>query len=181
MLMIVSINSRLFSSGFYSHSSAKDEGIECGHWPSPAVGKKGFAKVGAKSCSGISFKSQALYLIVYITRYLGESLESAESITTESLLCRADIFWTLTTGTLYNITFKLLFLAASSYTVYLMVNDYKPTHDPNIDTFKVQYLFGGSAVLAILFPYRYEITEVGYISTHQASTLVHKLTLGPHL
>lgn len=41
-----------------------------------------------------------------------------------------------------------------------MLNDYKPTHDPNIDTFKVQYLLGGSAVLAILFPYRYEIAEV---------------------
>lgn len=42
-----------------------------------------------------------------------------------------------------------------------MLNDYKPTHDPNVDTFKVQYLLGGSAVLAILFPYRYEVTEVG--------------------
>lgn len=42
-----------------------------------------------------------------------------------------------------------------------MLNDYKPTHDPNIDTFKVQYLLGGSAVLAVLFPYRYQITEVG--------------------
>lgn len=41
-----------------------------------------------------------------------------------------------------------------------MLNDYKPTHDPNIDTFKVQYLLGGSAVLAILFPYKYQITEV---------------------
>lgn len=42
-----------------------------------------------------------------------------------------------------------------------MLNDYKPTHDPNIDTFKVQYLLGGSGVLAVLFPYRYQITEVG--------------------
>lgn len=25
-----------------------------------------------------------------------------------------------------------------------MLNDYKPTHDPNIDTFKVQYLLGGA-------------------------------------
>lgn len=41
-----------------------------------------------------------------------------------------------------------------------MLNDYKPTHDPNIDTFKVQYLLGGSAVLAVLFPYRYQVTEV---------------------
>ena len=41
-----------------------------------------------------------------------------------------------------------------------MLNDYKPTHDPNIDTFKVQYLLGGSAVLAILFPEEYKFTEV---------------------
>ncbi|KAI9722394.1 MAG: hypothetical protein M1812_001866 [Candelaria pacifica] len=41
-----------------------------------------------------------------------------------------------------------------------MLNDYKPTHDPNVDTFKVQYLLGGSAALAILFPYRYNFTEI---------------------
>lgn len=43
-----------------------------------------------------------------------------------------------------------------------MLNDYKPTHDPNIDTFKVQYLLGGSLVLAALFPYRYQFTEVSH-------------------
>ena len=41
-----------------------------------------------------------------------------------------------------------------------MINDYKRTRDPTIDTFKVQYLLGGSAVLAVLFPYKYEFTEV---------------------
>lgn len=71
-----------------------------------------------------------------------------------------DIFWTFTSGSVWNTTFKLVFLASSTYTVYLMLNDYKPTHDPNIDTFKVQYLIGGSLVLAVLFPYRYEFTEV---------------------
>ncbi|KAL9131380.1 MAG: hypothetical protein Q9175_006775 [Cornicularia normoerica] len=116
------------------------------------------------SCSGISFKSQALYLIVYATRYLGWHISS--SSLPVYLILRAhwpltDIFWTFTTGSVYNTTFKLLFLAAQSYTVYLMLNDYKPTHDPNIDTFKVQYLLGGSAVLAALFPYRYQVTEVG--------------------
>ncbi|KAL8944939.1 MAG: hypothetical protein Q9216_000100 [Gyalolechia sp. 2 TL-2023] len=95
----------------------------------------------SSSCSGISFKSQAIYMMVYATRYL-------------------DIFWTLTTGSLWNTTFKILFLASQSYVIYLMLNDYKPTHDPNIDTFKVQYLLGGSAVLAILFPYRYQIAEI---------------------
>lgn len=47
-----------------------------------------------------------------------------------------------------------------------MLNDYKPTHDPNIDTLQVQYLLGGSALLAVLFPYRYEITEVRSLSLH---------------
>lgn len=41
-----------------------------------------------------------------------------------------------------------------------MLNDYKPTHDPNLDTFKVQYLLGLSALLAILFPEKYTPYEV---------------------
>ena len=57
--------------------------------------------------------------------------------------------------------FKIIYIASSAYTVYLMLNDYKPTHDPNIDTFKVQYLLGGSAVIAVLLPKEYSISEVG--------------------
>lgn len=56
--------------------------------------------------------------------------------------------------------FKIIFLVTSAYTVYLMLNDYRPTHDPNLDTFKVQYLLGASAVLAIMFPYHYDFAEV---------------------
>ena len=41
-----------------------------------------------------------------------------------------------------------------------MLNDYKPTNDPNIDTFKVVYLLGASAVLGVLFPYKYTASEV---------------------
>lgn len=41
-----------------------------------------------------------------------------------------------------------------------MTNAYKPTHDPNLDTFRVQYLLGGSAVLAVLFPYKYTVFEI---------------------
>ncbi|KAL9081364.1 MAG: hypothetical protein Q9157_000083 [Trypethelium eluteriae] len=66
--------------------------------------------------------SNFLYLTVYITRYL-------------------DLFWTFyEPKSLYNTVFKIIFIASSSYIVYLMLNDYKPTHDPNLDTFKVQYL-----------------------------------------
>lgn len=55
---------------------------------------------------------------------------------------------------------KIVFLASSAYTLYLMLNEYKPTHDPNTDTFKVSYLIGGAAILAILFPSRYEPLEI---------------------
>jgi len=95
----------------------------------------------SSSASGISFKSQLLYLIVYITRYL-------------------DLLWTDPTKSLWNTSFKIIFISAQVYIVYLMLNDYKPTHDPNQDTFKVQYLLGGAAVLGILFPYSYYPSEM---------------------
>jgi ER lumen protein retaining receptor len=95
-----------------------------------------------QSASGISFKSQFLYLLVYVTRYL-------------------DLLWTFYhIESLYNTVFKIIFIASTSYVVYLMLNDYKPTHDPNQDTFKVQYLLAASGVLAILFPYKYTIAEI---------------------
>ncbi|KIW57930.1 hypothetical protein PV05_02486 [Exophiala xenobiotica] len=92
------------------------------------------------SCSGISFKSQALYFLVYLTRYL-------------------DLFWTFTDSA-WNTIFKIIFLSSSAYTLYVMLNDYKPTHDPNLDTFRVSYLTGSSAVLAILFPYKWTLPEM---------------------
>ncbi|KAK0388155.1 hypothetical protein NLU13_4400 [Sarocladium strictum] len=90
------------------------------------------------SCSGISFKSQVLYLLVYLTRYL-------------------DLF---STHSLYNLLFKVMFIGSQGYIIYLMTNAYKPTNDPNVDTFRVQYLLGGAAVLAILFPVNYSMSEI---------------------
>jgi ER lumen protein retaining receptor len=79
---------------------------------------------------------------VYLTRYI-------------------DLLWTFyEPKMLYNTIFKIVFIGTSAYTVYLMLNDYKPTHDPNLDTFKVQYLIGISALLAIVFPYYYTFSEV---------------------
>lgn len=94
-----------------------------------------------KSASGISFKSQFLYLSVYVTRYL-------------------DLFWTDPSKSLWNTVLKIVFISAQFYIVYLMLTEYKPTHDPNQDTFKVEYLVGGAFVLAILLPYRYTMAEV---------------------
>jgi ER lumen protein retaining receptor len=72
----------------------------------------------------------------------------------------ADLLWTDPFRSLWNTTFKLVFIGTSAYIIYLMLNDYKPTHDPNLDTFRVQYLVAGSAVLGIIFPYKYEFSEV---------------------
>ena len=54
-----------------------------------------------------------------------------------------DLLWTDPFHSLWNTTFKLVFIGTSAYIIYLMLNDYKPTHDPNLDTFKVQYLVAG--------------------------------------
>ncbi len=79
--------------------------------------------------------------MVYITRYI-------------------DLFWNDPFKSIWNTTFKIIFIAAQFYIIYLMLVEYKPTHDPNQDTFKVEYLLGGSAVLAILLPMKYTPAEV---------------------
>ncbi|KAL7271167.1 endoplasmic reticulum retention protein [Rhizina undulata] len=61
---------------------------------------------------------------------------------------------------MYNTLMKIIFISSAAYTVYLMMYDFKPTHDPNIDTFKIEYLLGGSAILALLFPYKWTFTEI---------------------
>ena len=55
---------------------------------------------------------------------------------------------------------KIMFISSSAYIIYLMLNDFKPTHDPNQDTFKVEYLLGASIVLAIIFPLKFTVVEV---------------------
>jgi ER lumen protein retaining receptor len=64
------------------------------------------------------------------------------------------------TDSIYNLIFKILFIGTQGYIIYLMTNAYKPTNDPNVDTFRVQYLLGGAAVLAVLLPYKYTISEM---------------------
>ncbi|KAI5818931.1 ER lumen protein retaining receptor-domain-containing protein [Pyronema omphalodes] len=96
----------------------------------------------SRSCAGISFKSQCLYLVVYITRYL-------------------DLFTTFT-HSYYNSLMKIFFISVAAYTIYLMSTEFKPTHDPAIDTFRWEYLVGGAAVLAILFPYKWTFLEISW-------------------
>ncbi|KAJ8657793.1 hypothetical protein O0I10_006608 [Lichtheimia ornata] len=93
----------------------------------------------SRSCVGISFKSQLLYSIVFLTRYL-------------------DLFFKF--HSLYNTCMKIFFISSSLYILYLMKFKYKATYDANLDTFRIEYLLGGSAVMALVLPYEYSVVEV---------------------
>ena len=44
-----------------------------------------------------------------------------------------------------------------------MKGPFRPTHDPNIDTFKIEYLLIGSFVAAMVFNYEYSFAEVLFL------------------
>ncbi|KAF9166384.1 endoplasmic reticulum retention protein [Actinomortierella ambigua] len=92
-----------------------------------------------RSVAGISFKTQALYASVFLTRYL-------------------DLF----TGfvSIYNTTMKIFFIATSLYIIYLMKFKFKATNDPRLDTFQVQYLLLATALLSLLVNHRFSFQEI---------------------
>ncbi|PBK88505.1 ER lumen protein retaining receptor [Armillaria gallica] len=92
-----------------------------------------------RSCRGISFKTQALYVAIFVTRYL-------------DLLYR----WV----SVYNFVMKLFFIVSSCYILYLMRYRFRPTHDPSIDTFRIEYLLGPCVVLSFIFNYKFSVTEI---------------------
>jgi len=55
---------------------------------------------------------------------------------------------------------KIFFLGSSAYTIHLMMTSFKPTHDPAIDTFRVEFLLLGAGLLALAFPYKYSFSEI---------------------
>ena len=107
---------------------------------------------------GLSFKTQLLYVVVFVTRYL-------------------DLLWSWVS--LYNFVMKLFFIGSSCYILYLMKVKFRyasfhcavlrrmvansasrPTHDPSIDTFKIEYLVGPCVFLGLLFNYKFRISEI---------------------
>ncbi|SPO30896.1 probable ERD2 - ER lumen protein-retaining receptor [Ustilago trichophora] len=92
----------------------------------------------SKSCRGISFKTQLLYTVVFVTRYL-------------------DLFHE---NSLYRFIMKLFFIGSSVYVLYLMKVKFRPTHDPAIDTIRLEYLMGPCFALALLFHYHFDFTEI---------------------
>mmetsp|Transcript_20 Transcript_20/g.44 ORF Transcript_20/g.44 Transcript_20/m.44 type:complete len:224 (+) Transcript_20:105-776(+) len=92
-----------------------------------------------RSAAGVSLRTQELYVLVYATRYL-------------------DVFWNFLS--LYNTVFKIVFLAVSIMTVYLMRFRYAHTYDKEHDTFRVEFLIAPCLLLALVWNLAFEFTEI---------------------
>ena len=55
---------------------------------------------------------------------------------------------------------KVVFIGSQLYIIYLMRVKFRPTNDMQIDTFKLEYLLGGSAILSLIATYKYTFQEV---------------------
>ncbi|XP_037571223.1 ER lumen protein-retaining receptor isoform X1 [Dermacentor silvarum] len=91
-----------------------------------------------RSCSGISGKSQILFSITYTARYL-------------------DLFTTFVSP--YNSVMKVVFLATSYGTLYLMYVKFKATNDRNHDTFRIEFLLVPVTLLALLVNHEFTPLE----------------------
>ncbi|KAL6766484.1 ERD2A [Auxenochlorella protothecoides x Auxenochlorella symbiontica] len=94
-----------------------------------------------KSCRGISLRTQEMYLLVFLCRYL-------------------DLFYSFVS--LYNTVMKLIFLASSAAIVYYMRYDrvVKQTYDRRQDTFRYLFLIVPCLILALLINHAFTLTEI---------------------
>ncbi|CAH0393177.1 unnamed protein product [Bemisia tabaci] len=93
----------------------------------------------SRSCAGISGRSQFLFAIVFTARYL-------------------DLFFTFIS--LYNTVMKIVFLATSYGTLYLMYIKFKATYDSNHDTFRIEFLILPAIALALLINEEFTVIEI---------------------
>lgn len=83
-----------------------------------------------KSCAGISLKTQILYAAVFVTRYL-------------------DLFTNIYST--YNTILKIVFLASTGYTLYLVGHRHRATYDRENDYLRLEFILIPSAVLSFAF------------------------------
>jgi len=93
----------------------------------------------SRSCRGISLKTQGLYVAVFVFRYF-------------------DLFWNFVSR--YNSIMKIFFIISSCYIIYLMRIKFRPTNDPSIDTFRIEFIVGPCFLLALVLNYEFILSEV---------------------
>ncbi|ODQ45301.1 hypothetical protein PICMEDRAFT_74068 [Pichia membranifaciens NRRL Y-2026] len=94
-----------------------------------------------KSAKGISLKTQLLYALVFITRYL-------------SLL-------KLEFGSVYNTLMKLFFLGSTFYSIFI-IKKYTREITQYVDDFKIGYLVAPCFVAALVFNYKFTVIEIAW-------------------
>jgi len=94
-----------------------------------------------KNCRGISLKTQILYVIVFVTRYL-------------------DLFYNF--ASLYNEVLKVVFIVLSITIVYI-IRFHKPhceTYDAKLDDFFLPYLIVPCLILGVLINEYFTVIEI---------------------
>lgn len=92
-----------------------------------------------KSITGLSVKTQTLYVIVFLTRYL-------------------DLFTKYVS--LYNFLMKIFFIVSTTYIVYIMTKKYSRSIREDLDTFPIKYLIYGSLLASLIFTHKYSFREI---------------------
>ncbi|XP_053193637.1 ER lumen protein-retaining receptor 3 [Scomber japonicus] len=92
-----------------------------------------------RSCAGISGKSQVLFALVFTTRYL-------------------DLFTIFISP--YNTIMKVVFLALSYATVYMIYMRFRKTYDSENDSFRVEFLLVPVIGLSFLEHYAFTPMEI---------------------
>ena len=91
------------------------------------------------SCSGISGKSQIIYLTVFVTRYM-------------------DIFTNFVS--IYNSLMKVFFILSTALTIFLIRVRFKSTYDAKGDSFRLYLLFISAFGLAIFINHEWSVMEI---------------------
>ncbi|XP_051128825.1 ER lumen protein-retaining receptor A isoform X4 [Andrographis paniculata] len=94
-----------------------------------------------KSCSGVSLKTQELYAIVFVARYL-------------------DLFTDFIS--VYNSVMKVIFIGSTLAIVYCMRFDpvMRRSYDRDLDTFRHYYLLLGCFLLALVVHEKFSVQEI---------------------
>lgn len=91
------------------------------------------------STAGISGKSQVLFTMVFITRYLDLATNFVS---------------------VYNSVMKVIFILAMLATCYLIFFKFRATYDANHDAFRAEFLVIPTAGLAVLVNHEFSLLEV---------------------
>lgn len=95
--------------------------------------------IRTKSCEGLSGKTQILFGLVYITRYL-------------------DLFTNFIS--IYNSVLKVVYIASTWLTVILIYWNYRKTYDREHDSFRAEALVLAAAALAFVWNHEFSALEV---------------------